>query len=95
MDPIPIPRHLQQTIHFDEILEIPDDIRFDRNDYLYECILIFNCCERFNDDEIKDFELILEDKKDSHSILFSLLALIIVEHVIEDIAVVTDYTIST
>ena len=87
-DPIPIPG---RPIPFDEISEVPDYIRFDGNDYLYECISILNHCEKFNDDEVKDFELILEDKKDRHSILFSLLALIIVERSMEDVATVTVY----
>jgi hypothetical protein len=58
---------------------------------LHECIGILNRCSRVNDEDLKSFELALENKSDTHSILFSLLALVLVANPREDVAAVTAY----
>ena len=72
----------------------PEEIRHEDNDYLYECICILNRCEKYNDEELKAFEESFEDKPNGHSILFSLVAVIIVSPATEDVAAFTAYQTS-
>lgn len=61
------------------------------DDFLHECIGILNRCCKVNEEDLNFFELSLEDKSHSHSILFSLLALVLVANPREDVAAVTAY----
>jgi OTT_1508-like deaminase len=61
------------------------------NDFIYETISLLNRIAKVNDGVLKSFELALEDKRDSYSILYSLLALVIVSNAKEDVAAVTAY----
>jgi len=72
---------------------VPDEVRFEVDDFLHECIAILNRCSNINDEQLllKAFELALEDKSESPSILFSLLALVLVSSPKEDVAAVTAY----
>jgi len=72
-------------------LDIPWEIRNEDNDFLYETISLLNRIAKVNDEVFKSFELALEDKRESHSILYSLLALVIVSNAKEDVAAVTSY----
>jgi hypothetical protein len=72
-------------------LDIPSEIRTEDNDFLYETISLLNRITKVNDEMVKSFELALEDKRYSHSILYSLLALVIVSNAKEDVAAVTAY----
>jgi hypothetical protein len=83
---IPIPGRREEEY---QTLEIPSEIRNEDNDFLYEIISILNRIGDTNDEKTKSFEMTLEDKRDSYSILYSLLALILVSKAKEDVAAVT------
>jgi hypothetical protein len=50
-----------------------------------------NRCEQFVDDEAKEFEEAMEDKRDEHTILFFLLALVAVQRKDGDVAAIAAY----